>query len=82
MGLAVRGPGRDQLDQLLGATVGMFDVGPTSVSPLYARIIRLRLSQGGSVYLVDDPLNEGELCWSPSAETALQLLSFVGKLIA
>jgi serine phosphatase RsbU (regulator of sigma subunit)/HAMP domain-containing protein len=40
--------------ELLGATVGMFDVGPTSVSALYARIVRLRLSQGGSVYLVDD----------------------------
>jgi len=40
--------------ELLGATVGMFDVGPTSVSPLYARIVRLRLSQGGSVYLVDE----------------------------
>jgi len=40
--------------ELLGATVGMFDVGPTSVSALYARIVRLRLSQGGAVYLVDD----------------------------
>jgi len=40
--------------ELLGATVGMFDVGPTSVSALYARIVRLRLSQGGAVYLVDE----------------------------
>ena len=27
---------------------------PPRSAPLYARIVRLRLSQGGSVYLVDD----------------------------
>jgi serine phosphatase RsbU (regulator of sigma subunit)/HAMP domain-containing protein len=50
MGVPILGP----RDELLGATVGLFDVGPTSVSALYARIVRLRLSQGGAVYLVDD----------------------------
>ncbi len=50
LGVPIHGSG----GELLGTTVGMFDVGPTSVSPLYARIIRLRLSQGGSVYLVDE----------------------------
>jgi serine phosphatase RsbU (regulator of sigma subunit)/HAMP domain-containing protein len=50
MGVPILGP----RGELLGATVGMFDVGPTSVSALYARIVRLRLSQGGAVYLVDD----------------------------
>ena len=50
VGVPILGP----RGELLGATVGMFDVGPTSVSALYARIVRLRLSQGGSVYLVDD----------------------------
>ena len=50
LGVPILGP----QEELLGATVGMFDVGPTSVSPLYARIVRLRLSQGGSVYLVDE----------------------------
>jgi serine phosphatase RsbU (regulator of sigma subunit)/HAMP domain-containing protein len=50
LGVPIHGSG----GELLGATVGMFDVGPTSVSPLYARIVRLRLSQGGSVYLVDE----------------------------
>jgi serine phosphatase RsbU (regulator of sigma subunit)/HAMP domain-containing protein len=50
LGVPIHGAG----GELLGATVGMFDVGPTSVSPLYARIVRLRLSQGGSVYLVDE----------------------------
>lgn len=49
LGVPILGP----RGELLGATVGMFDVGPTSVSPLYARIVRLRLSQGGAVYLVD-----------------------------
>ncbi len=50
VGVPILGPG----GELLGATVGMFDVGPTSVSALYARIVRLRLSQGGAVYLVDE----------------------------
>jgi len=49
LGVPILGP----RGELLGATVGLFDVGPTSVSPLYARIVRLRLSQGGPVYLVD-----------------------------
>ena len=40
--------------EFLGATVGMFNVGATSVSALYGRIVRLRLNQGGAVYLVDD----------------------------
>ena len=50
MGVPILGPE----GELLGATVGMFDVGPNSVSALYAQIVRLRLSQGGAVYLVDD----------------------------
>ena len=40
--------------EFLGATVGMFNVGATSVSALYGRIVRLRLNQGGPVYLVDE----------------------------
>ena len=40
--------------EFLGATVGMFNVGATSVSAFYGRIVRLRLNQGGAVYLVDD----------------------------
>ena len=50
VGVPILGP----RGELLGATVGMFDVGPTAVGALYARIVRLRLSQGGSVYLVDE----------------------------
>jgi serine phosphatase RsbU (regulator of sigma subunit)/HAMP domain-containing protein len=84
LGVPIHGPG----GELLGATVGMFDVGPTSVSPLYARIIRLRLSQGGSVYLVDE---QGQAIYHSdfrltgtdlSAEDAVQrvLASGVGAL--
>ena len=40
--------------ELLGATVGMFNVGATSVSTLYGRIVRLHLDDGGLVYLVDE----------------------------
>lgn len=40
--------------EFLGATVGMFKVGATSVSALYGRIVRLRINEGGVVYLVDD----------------------------
>ena len=40
--------------EILGATVGMFNVGATSVNALYGRLARLRLNQGGAVYLVDD----------------------------
>ncbi len=40
--------------EFLGATVGMFNVGATSVSAFYGRIVRLRLNQGGAVYLVDE----------------------------
>ena len=40
--------------ELFGVTIGMFNVSATSVSALYGRIVRLRLSQSGAVYLVDD----------------------------
>ncbi len=40
--------------ELFGVTIGMFNLGDTSVSALYGRIVRLRLSQSGAVYLVDD----------------------------
>ena len=40
--------------ELFGVTIGMFNVGATSVSALYGQIARLRLSQGGVVYMVDD----------------------------
>ena len=40
--------------ELFGVTIGMFNVGATSVSALYGRIVSLRLSQNGAVYLVDE----------------------------
>ena len=49
MGVPIVGAG----GELFGMTIGMFNVGATSVSALYGRIVRLRLSQGGAVYLVD-----------------------------
>ena len=40
--------------ELFGMTIGMFNLGAISVSALYGQIVRLRLSQDGAVYLVDD----------------------------
>lgn len=39
--------------EFLGALVGMFRLGDSGVSPLYASIVRLRIGQTGSTYLVD-----------------------------
>ena len=74
--------------ELFGVTIGMFNVGATSVSALYGRIVRLRLGQGGAVYLVDD---KGKVIYHStiafagsdfSNETAVQevLTSGVGAL--
>lgn len=40
--------------EFLGATLGMFNIGATSVSALYGRIVRIRLNDGGVVYVVDE----------------------------
>ena len=50
MGVPIVGP----QGEFLGATVGMFNVGATSVSALYGRIVRVQRNQGGAVYLVDN----------------------------
>ncbi len=39
--------------EFLGAVVGMFKLGATSVSSFYGRIVRLRAGESGSVHLVD-----------------------------
>lgn len=39
--------------EFVGALVGMFRLGEAGVSPLYASIVRLRISQTGSTYVVD-----------------------------
>jgi nitrate/nitrite-specific signal transduction histidine kinase len=39
--------------ELLGSMAGMFRVGATAVSAFYGDIVKLRLGEGGSTYLVD-----------------------------
>jgi signal transduction histidine kinase/HAMP domain-containing protein len=40
-------------DEFLGAIVGMFRLGATTFSGLYADVVKLRLGESGSAYLVD-----------------------------
>jgi GAF domain-containing protein/HAMP domain-containing protein len=40
-------------DEFLGTTAGMFRLGATTVSTFYGDIVKLRLGESGSVYLVD-----------------------------
>ncbi len=40
-------------DQFLGTIVGMFRVGTTTVSAFYADIVKLRIGESGSAYVVD-----------------------------
>ena len=46
-------PIRDQNGQFIGMLGGMFRLGQTTVSSLYASIIRLRLGQSGTTYVID-----------------------------
>jgi nitrate/nitrite-specific signal transduction histidine kinase len=39
--------------ELLGAVAGMFRLGSTSVSAFYGDIVKLRIAEGGTTYLVD-----------------------------
>ncbi|HSN77687.1 MAG TPA: SpoIIE family protein phosphatase [Anaerolineae bacterium] len=39
--------------EFVGALVGMFRVGESGVSPLYASVVRLRIGQTGSTYILD-----------------------------
>jgi GAF domain-containing protein/HAMP domain-containing protein len=39
--------------ELMGAMVGMFRLGATAVSAFYGDIVKLRIGEGGSTYLVD-----------------------------
>lgn len=39
--------------EFMGALVGLFRVGESGVSPLYASIVRLRIDQSGSTYILD-----------------------------
>ena len=59
------GPGRSNVvllsvpilgesQEFVGALVGMFRLGESGVSPLYASIVRLRIGQTGTTYLVDN----------------------------
>jgi hypothetical protein len=40
--------------EFMGALVGMFRVGESGVSPLYASVVRLRIGQTGSTYILDN----------------------------
>lgn len=46
--------------EFIGALVGLLRLGESGVSPLYASIVRLRISQTGSTYVVD---NDGRILY-------------------
>ncbi len=46
-------PIRNDSGQFIGALAGMFRLGQTTVSSLYASIVRLRLGQSGTTYVID-----------------------------
>lgn len=52
--VAISVPILDDTGQFMGALVGMFRLGQSSVSTFYASIVRLRLGQSGHTYVVDD----------------------------
>lgn len=52
--VAISVPILDYTGQFMGALVGMFRLGRTSVSTFYASIVRLRLGQSGHTFVVDD----------------------------
>ena len=49
LGVPILGPS----SEFQGALLGMFSIGETSRSPLYASIVRLRLVQSGTLYVTD-----------------------------
>ena len=50
----IRVPVLGERQEFVGALVGMFRLGESGVSPLYASIVRLRIGQTGTTYLVDN----------------------------
>lgn len=46
-------PIRSDNGEFLGALAGMFRLGESTISPFYASIVRLRLGQSGTTYLLD-----------------------------
>lgn len=53
-------PVQGENQEFVGALVGMFRLGEAGVSPLYASVVRLRISQTGSTYVVD---NDGRVLY-------------------
>jgi hypothetical protein len=51
--VALSVPVRGEIGEFEGALVGLFGVGAKAVSPLYASIVRLRIGQGGTTYVLD-----------------------------
>jgi hypothetical protein len=51
--VAISVPLLDAEREFVGVLAGMFDVGSSALSPLYASILRLRIGQSGSTYVVD-----------------------------
>ncbi len=46
-------PIRNEKGEFVGVLVGMFDLGKSKVNTLYASIVRLRIGQSGTTYLID-----------------------------
>jgi hypothetical protein len=61
--------------EFVGALAGMFVLGETNVSPLYASVVRLRLAQSGSTYLLD---GGGRLLYASEASPVGETLGDVG----
>jgi nitrate/nitrite-specific signal transduction histidine kinase len=51
--VAVAVPLLGQQDEMMGALIGMFQLGATSISTFYGDIVRLRVGRHGIAYLVD-----------------------------
>ena len=63
--VAVAVPVFGDQDELVGALVGMFQLGATSISTFYGDIVRLRFGRHGIAYLVD---GEGRVLYHSNAD--------------
>jgi len=74
-------PVRGEQNEFSGVLAGMFRLGESTVSAFYANIVRLRIAQTGSTYIVD---GNGRIIYSSDASRVGQMLpaqdSPAGKL--
>ncbi len=64
--VAVAVPVLGEQEELVGALVGMFQLGATSISTFYGDIVRLRFGRHGIAYLVD---GEGRVLYHSNADS-------------